>query len=133
MRSSRISARTVAAAVAASALLAATPTVAPAASEPAATGVACKALSSKGLKAVLRKVMSRYSDQRTPLPGKVLFGRCGTRYYAAAYFNFPLTGPTDQPEKFTRRRGGPWRLIGDSGDPILYGIPRALRNKWGLQ
>lgn len=133
MRRLRISARTTAVAVAASALLAATSNVAPAASRPVAPSTTCKALSSKGLKAVLRKVMSRYTDQRTPLPGKVLYGRCGTRYYAAAYFNFPVTGPTDQPEKFTRRRGGPWRLIGDSGDPILYGIPRALRNKWGLR
>lgn len=96
------------------------------------TGHSCTALSSKGFKAVLRKVMSRNTTQRTPMPAKVLFGHCGSRYYAAAWFDFPGTGFTDQPEKFTRQRGKPWRLIGDSGDPILYGIPRALRNAWGL-
>ncbi|MFN8132159.1 MAG: hypothetical protein U0R70_11490 [Solirubrobacteraceae bacterium] len=103
---------------------------APSASPGAAS---CKALSSKGLKAVLRRVMDRNTTQRTPLPSKVRFGRCGSRYYAAAWFNFPGTGFTDQPEKFTRQRGRPWRLIGDTGGPILDGIPRALRNAWGLR
>lgn len=98
----------------------------------AASAPACKALSSKGLKAVLREVMDRSTTQRTPLPSKVLFGRCGTRYYAAAWFNFPRTGFTDQPERFTRPRGGRWRLMGDTGGPVLPGIPRDLRRAWGL-
>lgn len=67
--------------------------------------------------------------------GRILYGRCGARWYAFASFSLRTHGTNfglqDQPERFRRRTGGHWHDRGDTGGDICGLAPRALLRAWG--
>ena len=90
------------------------------------------------LLAVHRAQMHRFGNagSATGPVGRVYVGRCGNLFYALASFNHRVGttnfGLQDQPERFTRRPGGPWRDKGDTGGDVCNTAPKALIKKWGF-
>ncbi len=70
-----------------------------------------------------------------PRPGSTYYGRCGSSYYALAFFRNARTGYDDQPEAF-KRVSGRWRDLGDTGGPVEDNcgrVPRSLMAAWGFK
>jgi hypothetical protein len=61
--------------------------------------------------------------------GRVYYGRCGSAYYALAFFRLPGFEFTDQPEAFSRRPNQRWHDLGDTGGKPAQ-VPLALRRAW---
>jgi hypothetical protein len=128
------------------------PAVAATASEPAPThrdaagaAVTCEALKpTKSLRRKLRRIhirtLRRGTDEeirvRGPV-GRVYVGRCGTTRWALASFSHRIGGTffgtQDQPERFRRRRGRPWKDLGDTGGDPCGIVPKRLLVAWGLE
>lgn len=135
VRTSVVSRRSLTSAAVVVGVLGSTTSPPPAMARREAAASSCVALHSRGLGPVFRKAMQELEGRggrKVPLPRRVLFGRCGRTYYAAAYFFMPATGDTDQPMQFSRRIGRRWHFNGGTGDPVLLSVPRSLRRKWGL-
>jgi len=69
-----------------------------------------------------------------PVAGTVHLGRCGSERYAIASFDARYNGfyfgVEDQPERFTRLPGHPWKDIGNTGGDPCGSAPTALLVAW---
>lgn len=68
--------------------------------------------------------------------GPVHLGRCGTERYAIASFdaryNGLYFGIEDQPERFVRLAGHPWKDIGNTGGDPCGSAPTPLLVAWKI-
>lgn len=84
--------------------------------------------------ALLRSSGGRADGVDGPLPGSVYYAldRGSGTYWALATFSHPDTGTTDQPEIFSKKQGGAWQDLGDSGgDPCK--VPAAVLAAWSYR
>lgn len=100
----------------------------------------CRALTpTRHLRVTLRRVHRRTlapgAHARGPV-GRVLYGRCGRRFYAFASFRHRINGmyfgTQDQPERFSRRAHHRWRDRGDTGGDLCGLAPFGLTRAWSI-
>jgi hypothetical protein len=69
--------------------------------------------------------------------GRVYVGRCGRTRWALASFSVRIRGTffgtQDQPERFRRRPGRPWKDLGDTGGDPCGIVPKQLLVAWGFR
>jgi hypothetical protein len=105
-------------------------------SRPAAVAAAAPSCHNLTVDAGLRRALTRaHARPREGAisRGSIYYGRCGQTRYAIAGFS---KAGGDQPEKFRRQPGKPWRDFGDGFEDgcsnARYPIPRALVLIWGF-
>jgi hypothetical protein len=127
------------------ALLLAVKVAAPATGAPAHGGISCRSLTApSSLGATLLGLHRDYERHRpdvhnptiTGPVGHVYLGICAGERFALASFdaryNGVYFGVTDQPERFIRAPGGPWRDLGNTGGNPCGGSPTALLEAWKI-